>query len=96
LCPHLGEELWLRLGHSETVTYVPFPTPDQSLLVDDTIEYPVQINGKVRTRIVVPTDADGDTVQALALADEKVLAALEGAKPKKIIVVPGRLVNFVI
>ncbi len=96
LCPHLGEELWLRLGHSETVTYVPFPTPDQSLLVDDTIEYPVQINGKVRTRIVVPTDADKDTVQALALADEKVLAALEGAKPKKIIVVPGRLVNFVI
>lgn len=96
LCPHLGEELWLRLGHTESVTYMPFPTADQSLLVDDTIEYPVQINGKVRTRIVVPNDADGDAVQALALADEKVLAALEGAEPKKIIVVPGRLVNFVI
>ena len=96
LCPHLGEELWSRLGHTQSVTYAPFPVADQSLLVEDTVEYPVQVNGKVRTRIVVPTDADVATVQALALVDDKVLAALEGAEPKKVIVVPGRMVNIVI
>jgi leucyl-tRNA synthetase len=96
LCPHLGEELWARLGHSGTVTYEPFPEPDPALLVDDSIEYPVQINGKVRTRVEVPADADRDTVQALALADDKVIAALAGATPKKVIVVPGRMVNLVV
>ncbi len=95
LCPHLGEELWSRLGHRESVTYVHFPVADAALLVEDSIEYPVQINGKVRTRIVVPADADMATVQAMALADEKVVTALEGNEPKKIIVVPGRMVNLV-
>lgn len=96
LCPHLGEELWSRLGHRESVTYVRFPVADAALLVEDSIEYPVQINGKVRTRIVVPADADMATVQAMALADEKVVTALEGNEPKKIIVVPGRMVNLVL
>ena len=96
LCPHLADELWAMLGHSDSVTYEPFPQPDPSLLVDDSIEYPVQINGKVRARIVVPADADQATVQAIALADEKVVAALAGANPKKVIVVVGRMVNLVI
>ncbi|MDA0370222.1 MAG: leucine--tRNA ligase [Actinomycetota bacterium] len=96
LCPHLGEELWRRLGHSSTITYEAFPEADPSLLVDDMIEYPVQINGKVRTRVEVPADADRDTVQALALADDKVIAALAGSTPKKVIVVPGRMVNLVV
>ncbi|MFM8947172.1 MAG: leucine--tRNA ligase, partial [Actinomycetota bacterium] len=96
LCPHLADELWAMLGHSDSVTYEPFPQPDPSLLVDDSIEYPVQINGKVRARIVVPADADQATVQAIALADEKVVAALVGANPKKVIVVVGRMVNLVI
>ena len=68
----------------------------ESLLVEETIEYPVQINGKVRTRLTVPNEADQDAIQALALADEKVIAALDGAVPKKIIVIPGRMVNLVV
>jgi leucyl-tRNA synthetase len=96
LCPHIAEELWQRLGHDHTVTFVPFPVADQSLLVEETIEYPVQINGKVRTRLTVPNEADQATIQALALADEKVIAALDGEVPKKIIVIPGRMVNLVV
>ncbi len=96
LCPHLADELWTMLGHAEPVTYEPFPQPDPALLVDDSIEYPVQINGKVRARIVVPADADQSTVQSIALADDKVVAALAGASPKKVIVVVGRMVNLVI
>jgi leucyl-tRNA synthetase len=96
LCPHLAEELWSRLGNDQTVTFVPFPVADQSLLVEETIEYPVQINGKVRTRLTVPHEADQATIQALALADEKVIAALDGEVPKKIIVIPGRMVNLVV
>ena len=96
LCPHLGEELWARLGHRGSVTYEPFPVADPTLLVEDSIEYPVQINGKVRARISVPADADIDAVQSMALADDKVQAALDGATPKKVIVVPGRMVNLVV
>jgi leucyl-tRNA synthetase len=65
-------------------------------LVDETIEVPVQVNGKVRGRIIVAADADQSTMEAAALADEKVAAAIDGATPKKIIVVPGRMVNVVI
>ena len=78
------------------MTFVPFPVADQSLLVEETIEYPVQINGKVCTRLTVPNEADQATIQALALADEKVIAALDGEVPKKIIVIPGRMVNLVV
>ena len=96
LCPHLGEELWEKLGHDGSITYRPFPVADPTLLTDDTVEYPVQVNGKVRARVVVPADADRSAVQAIALADDKVLAALGGATPKKVIVVPGRMVNLVV
>jgi leucyl-tRNA synthetase len=96
LCPHIAEEIWSRLGHDTTVTYVPFPTADKSLLASETIEIPVQINGKVRTRLVAPVNADQAALKALALADPKVQELLAGATPKKEIVVPGRLVNFVL
>jgi leucyl-tRNA synthetase len=96
LVPHVAEELWRKLGHDQTVTYVAFPVADPTLLVDDTIEYPVQVNGKVRSRITVATDADVATVEAAALADEKVAAAIDGATPTKVIVVPGRMVNVVV
>jgi leucyl-tRNA synthetase len=69
---------------------------DPAYLVDDTVEYPVQVNGKVRGRVVVAADADQDTVQAAAMADDKVQAFLAGATPRKIIVVPGRMVNLVV
>jgi len=95
LAPHIAEELWTRLGHAATITYEAFPVADQSLLVADEVEYPVQVNGKVRSRITVAADADNDTVQAAALADEKVQAAIGGGAPKKVIVIPGRMVNIV-
>lgn len=96
LAPHLAEELWQRLGHDGSLAHGPFPVADQAFLVEDTVEYPVQVNGKVRGRITVPADADRATVEALARADEKVLAFLSGTEPKKVIVVPGRLVNLVV
>ncbi len=96
LAPHVAEELWRKLGHDETVTYVEFPVADAQYLVDETIEYPVQINGKVRSHIVVASDADQATVEAAAMADEKVIANLDGATPKKVIFIAGRMVNIVI
>ena len=74
LAPHLAEELWLRLGHTTSLAHGPFPEADPGYLVDDTVEYPVQVNGKVRGRVVVAADADEDTLKAAALADEKVQA----------------------
>jgi leucyl-tRNA synthetase len=96
LAPHVAEELWLRLGHTASLAHGPFPVGDPAYLVDETVEYPVQVNGKVRGRVVVAADADQDTVQAAALADDKVQAFLAGATPRKIIVVPGRMVNLVV
>jgi leucyl-tRNA synthetase len=96
LAPHLAEELWKRLGHDTSLTHGPFPVADPQHLVEDTAEYPVQVNGKVRGHVTVPADADADTLEAVALADEKVLAFLGGATPKKVIVVAGRLVNIVV
>ena len=96
LVPHVAEELWRLLGHDHTLAYEAFPTADPALLVDDMIEVPVQVNGKVRSRISVAADADRSHLEAAALADDKVVAAIDGATPKKVIVVPGRMVNVVI
>jgi leucyl-tRNA synthetase len=96
LAPHLAEELWSRLGHSSSLAHGPFPEVDTAYLVADTVEYPVQVNGKVRGRIVVAADADKETLEAAALADEKVQGFLAGATPRKVIVVVGRLVNLVV
>jgi leucyl-tRNA synthetase len=96
LCPHMAEELWRRLGNPGTIAYEDFPTADASLLASDTIEIPVQINGKVRTRLVVTVGMSQDELKATAMADAKVQELLAGATPKKEIIVPGRLVNFVL
>ena len=95
LAPHLAEEIWNRLGHADSLTHEPFPVADPALLVDDTVEYPIQVNGKVRSRITVAADADQDAVQAAALADERIVELLGGGEPRKVIVVPGRMVNIV-
>jgi len=95
LAPHLAEELWLRLGHETSLAHGPFPTADPQYLTEDTVELPVQVNGKVRGRITVAADADADALEAAALADAKVQEFLNGATPKKVIVVAGRLVNIV-
>ncbi|MBX7454857.1 leucine--tRNA ligase [Mycolicibacterium sp. 3033] len=96
LAPHLAEELWRRLGHDSSLAHGPFPVADEAYLVEDSVEYPIQVNGKVRGRVTVAADADNDAVQAAALAEEKVVAFLDGRTPKKVIVVPGRLVNVVL
>jgi leucyl-tRNA synthetase len=96
LAPHVAEELWQRLGNPASLAHGPFPVADSAYLVDDTVEYPVQVNGKVRGKVVVAADADANTLEAAALADEKVRAFLDGATPKKAIVVAGLLVNLVV
>ncbi|WP_410871395.1 leucine--tRNA ligase [Nocardia sp. A7] len=95
LAPHIAEELWERLGHNTSLAHGPFPAADPALLVADSVEYPIQVKGKVRSRIQVPADADPASIEAAALADEKVIALLEGQAPRKIIVVPGKMVNIV-
>ncbi|MEZ5406420.1 MAG: leucine--tRNA ligase [Acidimicrobiales bacterium] len=95
LVPHLAEELWQRLGHTGTISYEPFPVADASLLVADTVEYAVQVKGKVRSRVTVPADADEAAVEAAALADEKIVSLLAGATPRRVIVVKGSTVNIV-
>ena len=96
LAPHLAEELWAKLGYPESLAWQAFPVADQAYLVDDTVELPVQVNGKLRSRIVVPAGASAQEVEAAARADEKVAAQLGAATVRKVVVVPGRLVNFVV
>ncbi|MGB7364759.1 MAG: leucine--tRNA ligase [Rhodococcus sp. (in: high G+C Gram-positive bacteria)] len=96
LAPHIAEEMWNKLGHNESLAHGPFPTVDEKWLVDDTVDYPIQVNGKVRSRITVAADASREDVQTVALADEKIVALLDGKDPKKVIVVPGRMVNVVL
>lgn len=96
IAPHIAEELWQRLGHDDTITYANFPTFDEKWLVDDEIELPVQINGKVRSRIMVPTEADRDQIAAIALADATIQSHIADKTVVKQIVVPGRMVNLVV
>ena len=93
--PHMAEELWQRLGMPGVVTLATWPTYDEAMLKDQTVEVPVQIMGKVRHRIVVPADLGAAELEALALADEKVKELLLGKTVRKVVVVPGKLVNIV-
>ncbi|HUF31616.1 MAG TPA: class I tRNA ligase family protein [Acidimicrobiales bacterium] len=95
LAPHVAEELWSRLGHTGSLVWADFPRADPALLVDETIELPVQVDGKVRARLVVAADAGQDELEAAALADERVRAALGDRTVRRVVVVPGRLVNVV-
>lgn len=96
LCPHAAEELWARLGHTGSLAHGPFPVADERYLVEDTVEYPIQVNGKVRSRVVVPASASTEEVTKAALAEEKIAALVNGGEPRRVIVVPGRLVNVVL
>jgi leucyl-tRNA synthetase len=96
LAPHISEELWSRLGHAEPLVREPFPEADPARLVDDTVEIPVQVNGKVRGRVTVPAGADDQALEAAARADERLAGLLAGANVRKVVTVPGRLVNFVV
>ena len=94
--PHLAEECWARLGHDSLIVHAPWPETDPALLVDDTITLPVQVNGKRRAEVSVPADMAPADVEALALADPGVAPHLDGKSVKKVIVVPGRIVNIVV
>lgn len=96
LAPHLSEELWEKLGHTTTITYETWPTFDEAKLVDDEVEIPVQIKGKVRVKLIVSKDATKEELEALALASEQVQHWLEGKEVKKIIAIPGKMINIVI
>jgi leucyl-tRNA synthetase len=93
--PHMGEELWHRLGHEGSVSHAEWPGFDEAMLRDDEVEIVVQLMGKVKAKLMVPADADAAALESLALADEKVRAMLEGKTVRKVIAVPGRLVNIV-
>jgi leucyl-tRNA synthetase len=96
MTPHLTEELWQALGHDTALVDTPWPEADAELARDDTIVLPVQVNGKKRAELEVARDADNATVEGMALADPDVARFLEGRTPKKVIVVPGRIVNVVV
>ncbi|GAA1471492.1 leucine--tRNA ligase [Corynebacterium aurimucosum] len=96
VAPHIAEELWKRFGHEETITYESFPEFEEKYLVDDEIEVPVQINGKVKARVMVPADADQATVVGIAKEDERIAELTAGKNVVKEIYVPGRMVNLVV
>ncbi len=94
--PHMAEELWQLLGHGDTLAYQPWPDYDESALVESTVEIPVQVQGKLRGRIRVPVGADQAALEVAAKADPKVMEYLEGKQIVKTVVIPGRMVNFVV
>ncbi|HET7656920.1 MAG TPA: leucine--tRNA ligase [Bacillales bacterium] len=95
VAPHLGEELWGKLGHSGTITYEEWPEHDKTKLVESEVEVVVQINGKVRSKMTVPRDITKELMEETALKDDKILDGISGKTVRKVIVVPGKLVNIV-
>ncbi|WP_438975437.1 class I tRNA ligase family protein, partial [Roseicyclus sp.] len=96
MTPHLAEEIWAMLGGAGLIANAAWPTPDEAMLVSDTVTLPIQINGKRKSEITVPKDMPKEEVEKIALADDAVQKALAGGQPKKLIVVPGRIVNVVL
>jgi len=94
--PHISEELWQRLGHQDSLSYEPWPVYDKELIKEKEVELAVQVNGKIKERIIVAADADEEQIKQKALASEKVVAAMAGKEPKKVIVIKSRLVNIVV
>lgn len=96
IAPHVGEEMWQKLGHDEGISYAKWPTYDPSKLVVAEVEMAVQVNGKLRAKITVAKDEDQEKVKEIALAEENVKKFTEGKEIKKIIVVPNKIVNIVV
>ena len=95
MAPHIAEELWQGLGHAESIAYAQWPVFDPQLAQESTIEIPIQINGKIRAKITVPADSEGEAMKQAALADSRIAKHLEGMSIKKVIVAGKRLVNIV-
>ena len=94
--PHIAEELWSLLGHGETILKATFPSHDEQYLIESSHKYPISINGKVRAEMDFALDMPKEDIEKVVLASEIVLKWTEGKPPKKIIVVPGRIVNVVL
>jgi leucyl-tRNA synthetase len=94
--PHLAEELWHALGKERTLAYEPWPTYDPALIAEDQLEVPVQVNGKVRSRVTVDAKASMDELKAAALGEPRIQELVQGKQIQRVIVVPGKLVNIVI
>ncbi|WP_062109655.1 leucine--tRNA ligase [Bacillus niameyensis] len=95
ICPHIAEELWEKLGHDETISYKPWPQYDETKLVDNEVEIVIQVNGKVRSKLFVARDASREELEKLALENDKIKEMIEGKTIRKVIAVPGKLVNIV-
>ena len=94
--PHLAEELWQKLGHEKTLTYEPWPAFEAELIREEEIEIPIQVNGRVRSRIKLSANASKEEIESAAIGDERTRRYLADREVKKVIVIPGRLVNIVI
>jgi leucyl-tRNA synthetase len=94
--PHIAEELWRQLGHTTSVVHAPFPQFDEAMLREDTFEYPVSINGKLRFKLRLPADISKEEAGELALKDEVAQKWIEGMQVRKIIVVPRKIINIVV
>jgi len=95
ICPHIAEELWSKLGHSESIAYEAWPAFDAAKLVDDEVEIVIQINGKVKAKLMVPSDANKEALEQIAMDDNTVKEQIDGKTVRKVIAVPGKLVNIV-
>jgi leucyl-tRNA synthetase len=95
VCPHLAEELWQKLDHVDTISYQAWPAYDEAKLVDEEVEIVIQVNGKVKTKLKVPTDASKESLEEIAMDDDRVKEQIEGKTIRKVITVPGKLVNIV-
>lgn len=94
--PHITEELWEKLGHKESILYATFPTFDEKYLVENSFEYPISINGKVRAKMNFALDMPKEDIEKLVVASESVQKWTEGKAPKKVIIVQGKIVNVVV
>ena len=94
--PHLAEELWERMGRAPSIALQSWPTYDPALIVKEEMAIPLQVNGKLRSKIVVPAGSSKDSILAVAKQDAKLLEWLNGATPRKVIYVEKKLVNFVV
>ncbi len=93
--PHIAEELWNKLGHEQSIATAPFPKFEEKYLVESSKEYPVSFNGKMRFKLKLPMDMGKEEIETTVLAHEKTLQYLDGRTPKKVIVVPGKIINIV-
>ena len=93
--PHIAEELWQKMGHTASIATAPFPVFEEKFVKESSKQYPISFNGKMRFTLELPLDMDKDAIEAAVMAHERTQEQLQGRTPKKVIVVPGKIVNIV-